>query len=548
MKIRVVGLLAGVLLGLAVNVYGQTAYFEVRDGIWENPANWSTHAVPGVTNTVNVTFEGRTVRITQPGALCTNLVAGYNGGETGTVCLATGTLYTVTSQSIGRSGVGTFIQTAGTTNLFGGSLMVGEQTAGNGRYELQGGYLNTNSSSTEVIGKGGRGTFVQSEGTTNRVGTYLTVGEATTGNGRYELKGGYLGTLGSATEMTVGYNGPGVFYQTGGTLDEVGIDKYLYVGRTATGNGTYVLNGGEILFTNRTYVAVGYNGVGSFILSNGVANVAKIFNVGKEAGGLGTCRLVNGSINAYQFTMGEKATASGTAYIEGGTLAAGIAVDVGYNGTGTVWQSGGVVTVTNQYVFIGRAAGSKGTYVMTGGDLALTNAGNHMYVGENGNGTLLQSNGAVRVKNWCTVSRQTGSVGLYRIVGGVLNVGGQLQISQYANSNARFEVVGTNSAISYNSFAMTTNAVLRFEIASNGVSKIAVQNNAALAGKLEVAVQQKLFNQPVTIMTVGSKSGTFNSVVPVFPLRAVDISYPSGAGNVVLSNFRYYTGTLIAVH
>ena len=490
-------LLAGVLFELAVSVQGQTAYFEVRDGIWENPANWSTHAVPGLTNTVNVTFEGRTVRITQPGAICTNLVAGYNFGETGTVCLATGTLYTATSQNIGRNG---------------------------------------------------RGTVIQSVGTTSRYGTFLTVGEGTTCDGRYELQGGYLGAISGATEMTVGYNGLGVFYQTGGTLDEVGIDKYLYVGRTATGTGTYVINGGEILFTNRTYVSIGHNGSGSFVQSNGVVNVAKIFNVGKEAGGQGTYRLVNGKMNAYQFTMGEKASASGMAFIDGGELAAGIAFDVGYNGTGTVWQSGGVVTVTNQYIFIGRAAGSKGTYVMTGGDIALTNSGNHMYVGEYGNGSLLQSNGTVRVKNWCSVSRQTGSTGLYRMVGGGLTVGAQLQLSEKPSSNARFEVVGTNGVISCNSFAATTNSVIRFEIATNGVSKIAVQNAATLAGKLEVAVQQKLFNQPVTIISMGSRSGTFNSVVPVFPLRAVDISYPSGAGNVVLSNFRYYTGTLFSAH
>ena len=123
-----------------------------------------------------------------------------------------------------------------------------------------------------------------------------------------------------------------------------------------------------------------------------------------------------------------------------------------------------------------------------------------------------------------------------------------LEVSEKVGTSARFEVVGTNSVIAAKAFSMTTNGVLRFEIATNGVSKIAVQNNAALAGKLEVAVQQKLFNQPVTIMSVGSKSGTFDSVVPVFPLRAVNISYPSGAGNVVLSNFRYYTGTLISVH
>lgn len=307
------------------------------------------------------------------------------------------------------------------------------------------------------------------------------------------------------------------------------------------------MNGGEILFTNKTYVAVGGNGTGSFIQSNGTVKVAKIFIVGKEAGGRGTYRLTGGKISSGQFTMGEKATAEGKAYIEGGELTTtSEGLDVGFFGTGTVWQSGGVITM-NKLLYVGREAGSKGTYIMTGGDLALTNANNHMYVGEFGNGTLIQSNGSIRVKNYLHVSRQPFSKGYYRISGGTVTVDTMFQLSEQANSNARFEVIGTNSVIIAKAFAATTNSVLRFEIATNGVSKIAVQNTATLAGKLEVAVQQKLFNQPVTILSMGSRSGTFNSVVPVFPLRAVDISYPSSAGNVVLSNFRYYTGTLLTV-
>ncbi len=237
---------------------GQTVYFEVTDGLWEAPANWGGGVVPGAANTAMITFEGRTVRITQPGAVCGNLVAGYGSGEIGAVYLTTGTLASATSQNIGRDG---------------------------------------------------RGTFIQWDGTTNTYSSFLTVGEGVTGNGRYELRGGYLAGNGLAAEMTVGYNGTGVFYQTGGVLGELYKDKYLYVGRTATGNGTYVLDGGELLFTNATYVSVGHNGKGSFIASNGVAKVAKIFNVGKEAGGRGMFRLCGGSVSAGQFTMGEKAAA-----------------------------------------------------------------------------------------------------------------------------------------------------------------------------------------------------------------------------------------------
>lgn len=486
------------VMGVAVVTVcsGQTVFFEVTDGLWENPANWSLGAVPGVVNTATITFEGRTARITQPGAVCTNMVVGYSAGEIGTVCLATGTLASVTSQNIGRNG---------------------------------------------------RGTLIQLDGTTNTFSSFLTVGEAVTGNGRYDLRGGYLAGNGLTAEMTVGYNGTGVVYQTGGALGEIFADKYLYVGRTATGNGTYVLDGGEILFTNKTYVSVGHSGAGSFIVSNGAARVAKIFNVGKEAGGKGTFRLCGGSVTSGQFTMGEKASARGEAFIEGGvfkTTAEGW--DVGYSGTGTVWQSGGAVTL-KKYLFIGRAAGSKGTYVMTGGELSLTNTDNHVYVGEYGKGTLLQSNGAIRVKNWLTVSRRTGSSGVYRMAGGSLAVENNLQLGEEAGSSARFEIAGTNGVISSKTFVATTNATLRFEIADGGVAKIAVQNQAALAGTLEVSVPYKLFDRTLTVIDAGSLSGQFNAVVPVHPLLAVDVAYEAATGNVTLSKFRYHFGTLLTV-
>ncbi len=485
-----------VVLGFALICSGQTIYFEKTDGIWEDPANWSGGAVPGVANTAMITFEGRTARITQPGAVCGNLVAGYSNGEIGSVYLTTGTLASATSQNIGRNGRGTLIQWNGTTNTFS---------------------------------------------------SFLTVGEGVTGLGRYELLGGYLAGNGLAAEMTVGYNGTGVFYQAGGTLGEIYADKYLYVGRTATGNGTFVMAGGEILFTNKTYVSVGHNGTGSFIASNGVAKVAKIFNVGKEAGGRGTFRLCGGSVSSGQFTMGEKSTAQGEALIESGELTTtGEGWDVGYNGTGTVWQSGGTVTL-KKYFFVGRIAGSAGSYVMTGGDLSLTNTDNHGYVGEYGRGSLLQSNGAIRVKNWLTVSRRTGSSGVYRIAGGSLAVEANLQLGEEPSSNARLEIVGTNAVIGSKTFVATTNATVRFEIEEGGVSKIAVQNQATLAGKLEVSVPHKLFKGTLTVIDAGSLSGRFDSVVPLPPLRAVDVTYEASTGNVTLSNFRYHFGTLIAL-
>ncbi|MDX9867561.1 MAG: hypothetical protein RBT78_06515 [Kiritimatiellia bacterium] len=477
-----------------------TALFEVTDGLWEVPGNWSIAAVPGLADSAHVTFEGRTVRITQPGAVCNNLVAGYAAGETGTVCLVTGTLYTASSQNIGRNGWGRFIQEADTTNRSGGSL---------------------------------------------------TVGEGVTAEGLYELRGGSLAAAeGSAWDLNVGYNGRGVLLQTGGVLGDFGSassSRYLFVGR-GSGEGSYRMNGGEVRFTNNTYVSIGHTGTGAFAQSNGMFRMLRVFNVGKENGGQGSFLLAGGTNSSYQFTLGEKAAARGSAVLCGGELTTAVeGLDVGYYGTGTVWQSGGTVTLA-KYLFIGRDAGSQGRYLLTGGEIALTNGNNHMYVGEYGNGALLQSNGVIRVRNWFTVSRRTGSSGVYRMAGGALTVQANLQLGEQPGSRARFEIVGTNSVIACNTLTVTTNATLRAELSADGVSAVAVQNQAALAGRLEVAVADKTFDRPVTLIAAGSLSGQFDEVVPVHPLRQVDVTYESGTGKVTLSNFRYFTGTVIGLY
>ena len=81
-------------------------------------------------------------------------------------------------------------------------------------------------------------------GGTNTVAFYLCLGNNSGDNGAYNLSGGSLavssGVLNGAEY--IGYNGNGVFTQTGGTHT---VPVPLYLGYNATGSGTYNLAAGQ---------------------------------------------------------------------------------------------------------------------------------------------------------------------------------------------------------------------------------------------------------------------------------------------------------------
>src|SRR4029079_1519247 len=107
---------------------------------------------------------------------------GQNAGAVGCYSLSgTGTL-TVTSSTgfeyVGYSGAGTFNQSGG-TNICP-NIDLGEQSTGNGTYNLSGGLAHA--CARENVGVSGSGTFVQSGGT--NLAQSLLLGTSSSGAGR----------------------------------------------------------------------------------------------------------------------------------------------------------------------------------------------------------------------------------------------------------------------------------------------------------------------------------------------------------------------------
>ena len=91
-----------------------------------------------------------------------------------------------------------------------GGLILGSNNSGIGQYFLSGtGSL----SAFEYIGEFGVGTMNQSGGTNNATTIYMASANSNT-TGTYNLSGGAL----TATTINLGYQGVGIFTQTGGTF------------------------------------------------------------------------------------------------------------------------------------------------------------------------------------------------------------------------------------------------------------------------------------------------------------------------------------------
>lgn len=469
--------------------YPQPVWINPGAGAWEGGGNWSSATVPNRYDDALV-GNGGTAEITNSAAICSSLSLGNFANLSGSVHLSTGTLESVSYQNQGILGPSLFTQENGTTNLCGGFLYVGE-------------------SSTQSI---------------------------------YRLNGGLLSV--PASDITIGHNSgsTGTLEQANGVLGSIGHSSYLYLGRLAGAVGNYVMSGGAIIFTNTNYAAIGYSGMGHFTQNNGTLLVDQQFNIGKETGGYGDYTMNNGSFLAYRPVLGEKAGSTGVVTVAGGTFLAGYRLTVGQYGCGSIYQSGGTVGVTNEYLYLGEINSGVGTYVLSGtGKLMLTNANNYLYVGNNGNGTFIQSNGTVAVTNYLIVGRNDNAVGLYRIENGSLAVGQNLVLGEQPSATGTLQVVGSSATINAKVYQQNANSTLDVQLDGTGVSPLNVANTASLSGTLKITRELPVNNSAtVTVINASSFSGVFSLTNFVLPLIGADILYDVANGDVKLTHFRYF--------
>ncbi len=271
----------------------------------------------------------------------------------------------------------------------------------------------------EYIGYNYTGTFTQTGGTNSASGEIiLGVNAGSTGN--YTL-----GPAGSLAEdsMIVAQQGSGIFTQTGGTHS---ITNSL----TVNNQGTYNLNGGTL-----SAGTVTVNSGGRFYQDGGNATlIAPFFTLN------GGTHTVSGNLYIDPGAIGSYTLSSGT--LQGASVEF-----VGYNGTGTLTQTGGSNSAGTAY--LGYNSGSNGS-VSISGNATFTTV-QDLIVGESGTGLLTQSGGNVTVGG--TYDGTTEWVGLNNGAVGTVNLSGN------ATHNVENLVVG-NAAGSSGSYTLSDNAAL----------------------------------------------------------------------------------------
>ncbi len=393
------------------------------------------------------------------------------------------------TESIGRSGIGTFTQNNG-TNRISNLLYLGEFADGNGTYNLNAGNLEGaggGAVNREYIGNLGIGDFNHVSGNNAANALYLGWGGSATGT--YDLQAGSLTT----TLEEVGRSGRGTFTQNGGTNNT----QELFLSLNTDSRGTYNLNNGTLLAGTAEYVGIrdfasfvhnnGDNTTGSlyidtnsvytlgggqltvnereyletegrFIQNGGVHNVNDILYLGRSGEPNVAYELTDGSLTVgdpcavpYPGTLhwaspgseyiGFRSLGLGTFTQTGGTNTAYNNLYVGYQhySAGIYDQStGDGDTVVGNDLFIALNAWSRGEYRL--GETSDVIVGRDEYIGWGGNGRFIQ-NGGENNCNKLSVGLHLPSSGLY-----TLNEGDLGANEEYIAQNGHFlQNGGTNT-------------------------------------------------------------------------------------------------------
>ena len=291
--------------------------------------------------------------------------------------------------TVGNSATASYTQSSRSNSV--GVLYLGFNASANGSYDLKGsGMLNATS---EFIGTSGSGSFTQSGGT--NTSSALVVGLQAGASGSYILNGSGVLICNSdyPDYESIGYQGSGNFAQLGGTNNT----NILYIGAGLGGNGTYSLNGGTLTCQQ----IQGGAGTGTLNLDGGVllpaAGASSNFISGLSTLTVGNSATASyaqssGSNNVGNLNLGFNLGASGS-YNLSSSAALYVSGDenVGYSGSGSFTQSGGVNTSSSLYVRA-QSLGS-GNYTQSGG----TNNTNILYIGAGlrGNGTYSLNGGTL---------------------------------------------------------------------------------------------------------------------------------------------------------
>ena len=390
-----------------------------------------------------------------------------DAGSNGSTYTMTGGTLTVsgTHTVVGRSGVGSFSQDAGTTvdvnRLFisegagsagstwtmnGGTLNINATNAQPpygmevgrteaGTFTLNDGTLNVNNGQTLEIGYGGNGTFEQNGGTVNASGR-VQIGDQATSDSLYTLSSGQLNVTNNP--LVIGVNGKGTLTQTGGSIVQTGGN--IYLGDNAGSEGTYNLANGASLSTTGE-LRVGNRSKGTVNMTDGTVNIGGSLRLAPSTGGGdATVNQSGGTVTVGgRLELTDAASSTSTYNLSGDAVlnANGDYAIIGRQGPGHFVQSGDsafTVAVANRFLLADISGAGGSTYTISdNAELNVLN-GKEMSLGKSATGTFTQNGGTVNATGNIRLGEGS-NTGVYNLNDGVLNVNRLLKGSTNGDFN-----------------------------------------------------------------------------------------------------------------
>jgi T5SS/PEP-CTERM-associated repeat protein/uncharacterized repeat protein (TIGR03803 family) len=389
-----------------------------------------------------------------------NLLIGVSGGTSALSITNGGTVYNgIGYIGYNSSSSSNTVLVSGTGSIWTNTsdLEVGYNGAGNGLIISNGGAvyngygnigLNSTTSSNNLVLVSGNGSVWNNRNEVNvgvsGAGNELIISN---GGGVYDVNG-LLGYNASGSNNLVLVSGNGSVWNNRGTL---------WVGNDSTGNSLAVSNQGTV-FGNGIYVGVLPGSQGTLTLAGGSITASYILSVGFQ--GTGTVWMTGGSLLATNLglAVGDN-PGTGQMTISNGTVqASSLKVGIWPGAIGTMTIAGGSVTTLSDFE-VGYYAGSIGTVWMTGGQLMATDL---MQVGPGGTGQMTLSNGTVTAGELVLTN---GTNSAFTFDGGLLNSGGtfvtnnQVFVVGDGSDAATFQLNGGVHSFA-NNLEITSNAFL----------------------------------------------------------------------------------------
>jgi hypothetical protein len=312
-----------------------------------------------------------------------NLEIGYGSLTTGTVWLTDGQLSVTNETSVGYGGIG-------------------QMTVSNGTWTANNVYL-----ANQFISS--LGTLTVAGGTNNLSNLQITSSANTTGT--MWLTGGQLNVT---NQTIIGNNGIAQMTVSNG----IWLTSIVEIGHVLGSSGTLTIAGGTNTLSSSLEIALSTGSAGRLWLTGGQLNVTNTTIVGQDGTGQMTVSngiWMGGNVNVAQGST----TSQGTLTIAGGSTTIS-SLGIGSVGTGTVWLTGGQLSVTGAQTIIANSLGvgrmivSNGTWESQG-----------FVVGDFGHGTLTIAGGTNTMFNPSMVGENGGGTGTVWITGGILDASGQ---------------------------------------------------------------------------------------------------------------------------